>query len=270
MALLEIALSLIDRDPDQPRRTFRPDDLEELAESIKKSGQLVPVIVVATGDRYQLVDGECRFRAAPMAGLTKLRAEVLDKKPTRAELMVLQLVVNAQRTNLSALEELDAYESLMQELKCNATELAQRLSVSKAKVTRILSLRSLSDEERQLVQSGKLSSANAYALSRMDEGQRNEAMREISQGTFTREKAERLSSTKGKAVVTGQKSVQLQFGDASLRISTPNGLSLDAILNLFDDVVKELKRARKDGLDVATAVHVLRDRSRPTEAGVMQ
>lgn len=262
MSHIEIPLDKLDPDPDQPRREFPEQELRELGASLKSTGQLVLIIVIMIGDRYQIVDGERRARAAGIVGLKTLRAEVLLKKPTRAELTVMQLVVNAQRTDLLALEELDAYGTLMQTLQCSATELAQKLCVSKSKVTRILSLRALTDEQRELVRSGAISSANAYAISRMDEAGQAKAMELINAGLFSRDKAERLSSSKGKESSPGRKSLQLQAGSALVRIASDDSLSIDGVLNVLEDVTRELKKARSQGLDVSTAVHVLRDRAR--------
>lgn len=138
-------------------------------------------------------------------GKPTLRVEVLATKPTRAELTIMQLVVNSQRQDLTVLEQLESYESLMTTLGCSASELAKRLNVSKSKVTSVLALRSLTEEQRELVRSGVLSGAKAYALTRMDEVGREAAMQQVRDGNFSREQAERLSSRKGKESKPGHK-----------------------------------------------------------------
>ena len=261
MDVIEVPVEDLYPDADQPRREFPEPELRELGASLLIQ-QLVPLIVVAIETGYRILDGEFRWRAAKLYGVKSLRVEVLAEMPSRSELTVMQLTVNSLRQNLTILEQLEAYESLMQMLKCSASDLAKRLCVSKAKVSGVLALRNLNEEQRELVRSGELSGAKAYALARMDENQRDEAMKQIREGTFTRDRAERLSSKKGKETKPGQKHIQLQAVRATVRIASDEALSVDAALDVLGDVTRELKKARSQNLDISTAALVLRDRAK--------
>ena len=261
MKVIEASVDELYPDPDQPRREFPEPELLELGASLAVY-QLVALIVFASAPGFLILDGERRWRAAKLVGKKTLRVEVLTEMPTRSELTVMQLVANCQRQDLTILEQLNAYEQLMQTLKCSASDLAKRLFVSKAKVSGILALRNLTAEERELVRNGTLSGAKAYAVARMDELGRAEAMRQIQNGTFTREKAERLSSAKGKETKPSQKHIQLQAVGATLRITSDTALNVDAALDVLDDVTRELKKARSQNLDISTAALVLRDRTK--------
>ena len=102
-ALGEIELDLISPNPAQPRQWFDPQALEELAQSIREHGVIQPVIVQRQGDRYELVAGERRWRAAQMAGLQRIPAVVRDLAP--AELVELALIENLQREDLNPIEQ---------------------------------------------------------------------------------------------------------------------------------------------------------------------
>ena len=114
----EIAVSQLDPNPDQPRRTFDTQALEALAESIRQAGVLQPLLVVENGARYRIVAGERRYRAARMAGLQSVPCVVRDM--TEQERMEAALIENLQREDLNPIEEAAGIRALMEE--CGYTQ----------------------------------------------------------------------------------------------------------------------------------------------------
>jgi ParB family chromosome partitioning protein len=135
-----IAVERIIPDPDQPRKTFDEQELADLEASLKDHGQSVPVQVRWDGgrDRYVIVDGERRWRAAQRAGLTTLAATVETREMSPDKVLEMQIVENALRVDLTPLEAGRAYQTLMKLWACNQTQLAQRLHISQPKVSRSL------------------------------------------------------------------------------------------------------------------------------------
>ena len=152
MSAKVIDIARIVADPTQPRREFDPDELSRLAESIRDIGQTDPVKVRwdAARDRYVLIDGERRWRAAQQTGVLTLTAVVEGRDLTADRLLEMQVVENALRTDLSTLEAGAAYRSLMQSWGCTQEELAARLHISQSKVSRAIAALSLPPEVQQV------------------------------------------------------------------------------------------------------------------------
>ena len=162
-AVRSLPCASIVANPEQPRRTFDPEALEELAASIRVHGVLQPVIVRRNGpERYQLVTGERRLRAAGMAGLADVPAIV--REFSDAEMAEIALVENLQREDLNALEEAQAMQRLVAEFGLTQEELAQRLGRSRPAVANSLRLLQAAPEVRQAIASGTLSAGHARAL----------------------------------------------------------------------------------------------------------
>ncbi len=153
-----IDLDRICPDPDQVRRQFDTTELEELAASLRDVGQLQPVVVRwdATADRYVLVAGERRYRAAQQAGLRQLNAVVTDVPGDRDRLTHLQLVENALRSDVSPVDAAAAYRSLMEAWGCTQSQLADRLRISQSRVSRTLAILELPTDVQQQVVAGEV------------------------------------------------------------------------------------------------------------------
>jgi ParB family chromosome partitioning protein len=164
----DIELTRIVPDPDQPRKIFDDAELELLASSLKSAGQLEPIRVRydAGQDRYVIVCGERRYRAAGRAGLRSLLAIVDDRDLQPDRLTHLQLVENALRVDLSPLESARAYDALMSTWNCTQQELAQRLSISESKVSRALALLHLPPSVQGDIAAGKVGAIAAVKQAR--------------------------------------------------------------------------------------------------------
>ena len=149
--------------PNQPRRDFQPEALQELAASIRTRGIIQPLIVRDLGDgRYEIVAGERRWRAAQLAQLHELPVIVRDF--TDAEVIEVAIIENIQRADLNAIEEALAFRQLMDRFGHTQEKLAEALSKSRSHIANLLRLLHLPDDVQGLVREGKLTSGHARAL----------------------------------------------------------------------------------------------------------
>jgi ParB family transcriptional regulator, chromosome partitioning protein len=161
----EIAIDLIDPNPFQPRRAFPEHGLDKLAASIRSTGVIQPVLLrhgVQSGDRYQLVAGERRWRAAKLAGLKGVPAVVRELADRDA--LELALTENLLREDLNALEVAKAYEGLQTQFQLSHEEIAERLGFDRSTVTNTLRLLKLPPSVQQLIGEGSLTAGHARAL----------------------------------------------------------------------------------------------------------
>lgn len=161
-AASEIELSRVDPNPYQPRQEFREGELEELAASIRESGLLQPILVRPRGERFQIVAGERRFRAAQRLGLKRMPAAVQEVED--AALLELALVENLQRQDLRALEEAQAYQRLHDEFRLTQEQIAKKVGKDRATVANAVRLLRLPAAVKQLLATGRLEAGHARAL----------------------------------------------------------------------------------------------------------
>lgn len=159
---LRLPVDRIRTSPYQPRRTFSPDDLRELVESIREKGILQPVLVRSTPQGYELVAGERRLRAAQAAGIDSVPAVV--KKLSDREALETTIVENVQRTDLNAIELAEGYQRLAHEFSLSQEEIARRVGKDRVTVANLLRLLKLPAPVRQAVVDGRLSAGHARAL----------------------------------------------------------------------------------------------------------
>ena len=158
-----VPLSEIDVNADQPRKTFPPASLAELADSISRDGLLQPVLVRRTpADRYEIIAGERRFRAAKLAGLTDIPVIVLEADDAAAARYA--LVENLQREDLNPLEEAAAYEALITRFDLTQEQVAEQVGKSRSAVANALRLLELPEGVRTLLLTGFLTAGHARAL----------------------------------------------------------------------------------------------------------
>lgn len=160
--VVELAIDSISANPKQPRKDFDDKALHDLAESLKQSGVLQPVVVRRFGERYQLIVGERRWRAAKMAGITRIPAVIRDA--TDAETLELALVENLLREDLNPMEEAEAYQRLLAEFGWTQEELAQRVARDRSSVANCLRLLKLPETIQADLRAGRLTMGHARAL----------------------------------------------------------------------------------------------------------
>ena len=157
-----IKISKIEPNREQPRKNFDKEALDALSDSIKQHGVISPITVQKKGDRYIIIAGERRWRAARMAGLTEIPAYVGDY--SEREIAELSLIENIQRDDLNPIEEAQAYKRLMTEFDLKQDEVAKRVSKSRSAITNTMRLLKLSEEVQRYLIEGTLSEGHARAL----------------------------------------------------------------------------------------------------------
>jgi len=146
----------------QPRKNFAPDKLEELAASIREKGIIQPLLVTRKDDHYEIIAGERRWRAAQKAGLHEI--PVVIREATPDAIMELALIENIQRQDLNAIEEAQAYRSLVEHFSISQEDVARRVGKNRTSVTNSLRLLKLPDEIQQDIVEERLSMGHARAL----------------------------------------------------------------------------------------------------------
>ncbi|MEY2591974.1 MAG: ParB family transcriptional regulator, chromosome partitioning protein [Acidimicrobiaceae bacterium] len=163
LTLLELPVSAISTNPNQPRKGFDEEALASLTASVRELGVLQPVLVrPMTDDKYELIAGERRWRAAKRAGLPSLPAIVREVDDTTS--LEQALVENLHRADLNALEDADAYQQLIEDFHLTHDQVAARVGKSRAAVTNTLRLFQLPPAIQKLVADGQLSAGHARAL----------------------------------------------------------------------------------------------------------
>ena len=176
-AASEVPLDLIDRNPFQPRVDFDQAEMEELAASVKRHGMIQPIVLRRKGERFEIVAGERRYRAAKLAGWTKVPACLLDVDDrTTAELA---LTENIQRKDLNAIEKAVAFRNYLDQYGGTHDELAKRLDLDRSTVSNLLRLLDLPEEIQSSVRRGELTQGHARALLPLEEWDQLELARRV-------------------------------------------------------------------------------------------
>lgn len=158
----ELDIDIVIPNPEQPRKNFDEEQLNNLANSIKNVGLIQPITVVKKGSKYIIIAGERRYRASIIAGMKKI--PVIVKDYTERECKEIALIENLQRSDLNPIEEAVAFSNLINEYNLSQEELANTLSKSRSAIANSLRILTLPPEVKQLVIDGKLSAGHAKAL----------------------------------------------------------------------------------------------------------
>jgi ParB family chromosome partitioning protein len=189
----EIDIDLVEPSPYQPRTRFREEALDELARSIQASGIIQPIVVRPIGNRFQLIAGERRWRAAQRAGLKKASAIVRNVSDELA--LEMTLVENIQREDLNPIEAARAFERLMDEFQLTQESVAERTGKDRATVANAVRLLRLEPTIQEWIEEGKLSAGHGRALLAVIDPQlRMRYAQRGSRGGLTVRQIERLAS----------------------------------------------------------------------------
>lgn len=182
-----IAIEQIDANPLQPRRVFQQERLAELAQSIRANGIIQPLVVRKAGDRYQLVAGERRWRAAKLAELTHVPAVVQDIPDDR--LLEITLIENIQREDLNPIETAIAFQRMASELSLTPEDIGHRTGKDRTTIVNSIRLLQLPSDLQQLVAERRLSAGHARCLLSLPtpEMQREVAERAVARGWSVRD-----------------------------------------------------------------------------------
>ena len=186
LKVVELNLSDVYPNPNQPRKTFDKSALQELAESIKTHGIIQPIVVSKTGNRYMIIAGERRYRASKLADMKTILAIVKDYDDRKIK--EIAIIENLQRENLNPIEAGNAMKKLMEEYSLTQEELAERLGKSRSSVANTLRLLTLSAPVIKLVEEGKLSQGHARALVTLPKREQEKlALKSVEKGLSVRE-----------------------------------------------------------------------------------
>lgn len=176
----QVDVYLIDTNLEQPRKAFDEEKLKELAGSIERHGMVQPIIVRQNGERFTIIAGERRYRAARMAGMSSVPVVVREMQDD--EVMEVALIENIQREDLNPIEEAAAIRFLMREHDLTQEEVAQRLSKSRPAIANSLRLLNLPSAVQDMLREGKMQSGHARALAAIkDEMQLTALAKEIAE-----------------------------------------------------------------------------------------
>ncbi|MDP9360489.1 MAG: ParB/RepB/Spo0J family partition protein [Acidobacteriota bacterium] len=173
--LAEIPISQIQPNPYQPRKTFNEASIEELARSVRQHGIVQPLVVTRAGDKYKLIAGERRFRAAQKAGLTTVPA-LIKEMMQEGDALQIALIENIQREDLNPIEEALAYHQLHDEFQLTQEEISKRVGKERSTVANFLRLLKLPDSVKKLLASGQLSMGHARALLAIESPKKQEQL----------------------------------------------------------------------------------------------
>ena len=189
----ELPLNELRVNPYQPRKTFNEESLNELAESIKEHGVFQPIIVKKSIKGYEIVAGERRFRASKLAGKETIPAIV--RNFTDEEMMESAVLENLQRENLNAVDEANAYKTLMENLHLTQDQVSKRVNKSRSHITNLLGILSLPEDVLTLVKENKLSMGHARCLSKLSDIEKiNELTKKVLEENLSVRELEALSS----------------------------------------------------------------------------
>jgi ParB family chromosome partitioning protein len=221
IAVNEVDIDLIDPNPEQPRTRFVETALEELAASIRSNGIVQPIVVRRHGERYQIVAGERRWRAAQKAGLRRVPVtlrEISDEK-----LLEVALIENIQRQELNIVEEARAYRKLLDNIGFTQEELSERVGKDRSMISTALRLLRLPDTVLEFIENEKLTAGHARTLLVSDDAAKQiEVAKAIVDFNLTVREAERMMKKKreiGSAVTDDNKEITATVKDPNVRLA---------------------------------------------------
>ncbi|MEQ8266137.1 MAG: ParB/RepB/Spo0J family partition protein [Parvibaculum sp.] len=244
----EVPIEFLRANPFQPRHTFRAEDLEDLANSIREKGILQPIVVrplAGEANSFEIVAGERRWRAAQMAQLHQV--PVIVKELSDAESLEIAIIENVQRADLNAVEEAAGYERLIQQFSYTQDQLSKLIGKSRSHVANTLRLLALPEGVRSMIEEGKLSAGQARPL--IGNAEAESFAREIvAKGlsareaeALTRKPAAAAASTKPKSLPRAEKDADT----LALEKNISDQLGLNVEISFSGDKGGEVKIAYK-------------------------
>ena len=250
-----IPLVQISPNPDQPRKTFSPDELRDLSESIREKGVLVPIILRTVQNKpylYEIVAGERRYRAAKQAGLSEIPA--LVKTMTNQNAMEIALIENVQRENLNPIEEAAGYENLMKKCGYSMADVSKLIGKSESYIRNLMRINSLPESVKEYVKNGELSASHARTIAvsddpeqmahdiinnklsvaaaqkKVNDSNRSRKSRAFTKKTLDSQYVERIESKLQKTLKTPVKLRERRGGAGEIIISFANRIQMDDLI----------------------------------------
>ncbi len=190
-SITSVRINDVEPNREQPRKQFSQEELEALSDSIVKYGVISPITVRRVGERYVIIAGERRWRAARMAGLSEIPVIIISADDKKAA--EIALVENIQRSDLNPVEEAQAYAALIDQYGLTQEEVAEQIGKSRSSVTNSLRLLDLPDAVLSMLAAGKLSSGHAKVLLGIKDGEKlKTAAEKVAEGELSVRETEKL------------------------------------------------------------------------------
>ena len=161
-SVFKVSMNLIKANKDQPRKSFDPQKISELAQSIKEHGVIQPIILKKEGDIYVVIAGERRFRASKSIGLTEIPAIIMEL--SNKEVLEISLIENIQREDLNPIEEAIAYKKLLVDFNLTQEEISKRISKSRTAITNCMRLLNLDQRVQDYIIDEVISEGHGRAI----------------------------------------------------------------------------------------------------------
>lgn len=262
--VLSVPVDEVCPDPSQPRQTFDKDDLERMTASVTARGVLQPIRVRWDGQRasWVIISGECRWRAAKLAGLATVPCLPVEGELSETDLLADQIIENTVRNSLKPMELARALAKLKALKGCTSQVLAKELGISGGSITKAEALLSLPEEIQAMVDDGRVPESAGYEISRMPDaqGQRELALSVAAKKLGRDGVADAVRQVIGKREVrpkAGRLSCKLDSG-ICLTVSSGQPLTWDELLTALDHVRRQAKKMCDDGKDVSALARLLR------------
>ena len=188
--ILDLDIKMVQANKEQPRKFFDESKLIELSESLKEHGIIQPLIVRKIGDRYSIIAGERRYRAAKLAGFKKIPAIIMDISD--AKLLQVSLIENIQREDLNPIEQAFAYEKLLNEYNLTQEELSSKIGKSRSSISNSMRLLNLDERVKDFIIQGVISEGHGKVLLSLDREKQYEVAQKIIDDCLSVRDAEKL------------------------------------------------------------------------------
>ena len=251
-SVMEVDVNQIDTNASQPRKSFDKEKLEELAASIRNHGIVQPIVVRKAGDRYTIIAGERRYRAARLAGLSTV--PVVVREMDDYEVMEVALIENIQRENLNPIEEATAIRFIMDQNDMTQEEVAARLAKSRPSIANTLRLLNLPWEVQELLKEDKLQTGHAKVILSLPERYMQvELADRIAKGGVSVREAERIAKSMTKPREEKKKperplDTDLGFAENSLRERLGTKVTIQGTQEKGKVIIEYYSRAELTGI----------------------
>jgi ParB family transcriptional regulator, chromosome partitioning protein len=251
--------------PSQPRSKLDHEHCLRLGKSMQTHGQKVPIIGHTAVSRFIIGDGGCRLEGARLVGITELLALDLGKEPTRAELLLAQASIDQHRQALPPVDRARLFKASMDENHWTARQMAESVQVSEAQISRCLALLNLPEEVQRLVNDGELDSSKAYLLTQESDPAKQVELAQLARTVSRTALASQLRKTAARPdsiAITRLARVKIVLPGDSVVSITGAELSMEDVVQILADTLKEARKATDAKYDVKTWQRMMTDRSK--------
>lgn len=254
-----IPSNLVLTDSNQPRSARSKGDQAALMDSMKLDGQTTPVLVYMVGDKYKLVDGEGRLLAARELGWTNIMAVIMEDRPDDLTLLKMQSICNTIRSDLTLRDRLMQCFKLKQ-LGMSHEEIGRVLQIQKSGVSKVLKLENLEPEQLEQLQDAGIGLETAYELAKTADEDRQDKIDEACRAKASQTKLPKVKSS-------GQTNYLFPLKSVLFQCKADSSFGVEEMLAEAAELVRILKKAKRQGLALPTLSKVLKDQAcQTTEA----